>query len=340
LPRGAAISALFFILGLGVFVWLVASFGVGAILESIAAGGWSLLSIVLIWFLIYALNAGAWKLAMGPNGRGIGAARLFMITVSGFVINYITPVVALGGEPYRAGALAGAIGARKAIPSVVLYRMVHLLGHMSLLLAGILLAFLTVPLTAAATAGLAAAAAAIALVIFVTLDGTRRGVFDRIATFVGRHRVLGFLSRPLARYRGELGQMDAVLTGVYRNDRASFVSSVALEFLGRVLMGVEVFIVLRALGYSPSLPEALYVYVMYSIVINILFFVPMNVGAREGGILLGMEGMSADPLAGMSVGVILRIREFVWIAIGLLFILLTPRRPGGDPAGDEAARPG
>jgi len=60
------------------------------------------------------------------------------------------------------------------------------------------------------------------------------------------------------------------------------------------------------------------------------------VGSREGGILLGMGGLAADPLTGVSVGIIIRIREFAWIAIGLLFILILPRiqRRGLSGEGD------
>jgi uncharacterized protein (TIRG00374 family) len=328
LPRRSAIPALFFLLGLGLFAWLVASFGVATILARIAASGGGILAAILIWFVIYVLNTAAWRLALGRNGAAVGAVELFMITVSGFVINYITPVVALGGEPYKAGALSARLGPQGAIPAVVLYRMVHLLGHMSLLLAGIVLAFLTVPLGPALSAGLAASGVCVGLVIAVTLNGTRRGLFDRLAKAAAKRRFLGFLSKPLSKYGDELAGMDRVLTDVYHNDRRSFVTSVALEFLARTMMGLEVFVVLRSLGTDVTLPAALTIYVLYSIVINVLFFVPMNVGAREGGILLGMEGLAADPVTGMSVGIILRIREFAWIAVGLLFIVLLPRIQG------------
>jgi uncharacterized protein (TIRG00374 family) len=328
LPRGSAISALFFLLGLGVFTYLVASFGVASIISHIAEGGWSLLSVILIWLVIYGLNAMAWRLALGTGGDGIGAGELFMVTVSGFAINYITPVVALGGEPYRVGVLSRRMGTQKAISAVVLYRMVHLLGHMGLLLAGIGVAFAFVPMRPAIAAGLGIAGAVIGFLIFLTLDGTRRGVFDRIGRILSKVRFPGFLSRPLDRYRGELAEMDRVLTHVYRNDRRSFIASVALEFLSRVLMGFEVFVILRVLGSGVTLPGALYIYVMYSIAINLFFFVPMNVGAREGGILIGMEGMAGDPVTGLSVAVVLRIREFFWIAVGLLFMLISPRLKG------------
>ena len=324
MSRRAAISALFFILGICLFVYLVASFGAGTIIAHVAAAGWQLLAVFLLWFVIYALNTTAWRLALGANRGGVGIGRLFMITVSGFVINYLTPVVALGGEPYKAGALSGPMGAQKAISSVVLYRMVHLLGHMTFLLAGIAAAFLFVPLRPAVTAALAATGLVVGIVIFLTLRGTRDGVFDRIAAVVTRRRFLRFLSGPVERYRGELAGMDRVITDVYRHDRPAFVASVALEFLSRLLMGVEVYVLLGALGHDVSFSAAVYVYVMYSIVINLFFFIPMNVGAREGGILIGMEGLAADPATGVSVGIMLRIREFAWIAIGLLFIVIAP----------------
>jgi uncharacterized protein (TIRG00374 family) len=323
--RRTAIPAFFFLLGLGLFVYLVASFGVGNLIDRIAASRGGILSAFLIWFVIYVLNTAAWRLALGRNGDGIGAVELFMVTVSGFVVNYITPVVALGGEPYKIGALSGRMGKQKAISAVILYRMVHLIGHMALLLAGIVLALLLAPPRPAIALGLVVAGAVIALVIFLTLNGTRYGLFDRLARAAGRRRFLGSLARPITKYGDELAEMDRVITDVYRNDRRSFVWSIALEFLSRVLMGVEVFVVLRSLGVDVSLPAALTVYVMYSIVINIMFFIPMNLGAREGGILLGLEGLAADPLTGVSVGIILRIREFAWIAIGLLFILILPR---------------
>ncbi len=338
MPRGAALPALFFLLGLGLFAWLIAGFGPAAIAAHIAGGGWSLLTIVLIWLVIYLLNAAAWKLVLGDAGREIGTGELFLLTVSGFVINYITPVVALGGEPYKVAALSRRMGAQKAISSVVLYRMVHLLGHMALLLAGIAGAFLFVALHPAVAWPLGIAGVVIGGVIFLTLNGTREGVFDRLGRTAERFRFLGFLSGPLGKYRGELAGMDRVLTDTYRTDRRRFALGVALEFAGRVLMGVEVFVILAALGHDVSPAAALHVYVVYSIVINLLFFIPMNVGAREGGVMLGLESVVADPVTGVSVGVIIRIREFIWIAIGLLFILVSSRLRRPPPEG--APQPG
>jgi uncharacterized protein (TIRG00374 family) len=330
------ISAGFFTLGLALFGYLVFSFGIGTILRNVASAGSALATAVLVWFVIYLLNTLSWKLALGPAGRRTPFRKLFLITVSGFVINAITPVVALGGEPYRVQALAPGLGSHRAISAVVLYRLVNLLGHMLLLLAGIAMTFFIVPLNTAMTASLGFAGAVILALIALALKGTREGVFDRIAGISRRVRFLSFLSGPASKYREEIAAMDAVLTDVYRNDRRAFLLSVLLEFLSRILMGVEIWIILRVLGTDVTAAQAISVYVTYSIAVNLFFFIPMNVGAGEGGILLGMQNLGIDPALAVSLGVLLRIREFIWIGLGLVFVPITGRgnrHPEGRGAG-------
>ncbi len=323
MSRRGVISAGFFILGLVLFGYLLLSFGIDTILRNASSAGSGLGAAILVWFTIYLLNTASWKLVLGPAGDGISFRKLFLITVSGFVINSITPVVGLGGEPYKVQALSPALGAHRAISAVVLYRMIHLLGHMLLLLAGIVGAAFLLPLTPATAAALALAGTLIAAVIILTLRGTRHGVFDAIAGVVRRYRVLSFI--PVDRYREQLEAMDDVLTDVYRNDRRRFRLSVLVEFVTRLLMAVEVWIVLAALGVAASPAQAIFIYVAFSIAINLMFFIPMGAGTQEGGILLGMQSLSLDPALALSVGVLLRIREFTWIGVGLLFILVTGR---------------
>jgi uncharacterized protein (TIRG00374 family) len=310
---------------------LVASFGIDRILRNVTSAGSGIALAVLVWFGVYILNTASWKLALGPAGGRTPFWQLFMITVSGFVINTITPVVALGGEPYKVQALSWGLGAHRAISAVVLHRMVHLLGHMLLLLAGIVTTFFVVTLNPPMAASLAVAGVAAAAVVVLTLRGTRDGVFDTIARITVRYRILSFI--PVEKYRDNLAAMDAVLTDVYRNDRRSFRLSILLEFLSRLLMGVEVWIVLGALGAAVSPAQAIFIYVTFSIAINLMFFVPMAAGTQEGGILLGMESLGVDPALALSLGVMLRVREFAWIGIGLLFILFTEREKGQPVAG-------
>ena len=81
-----------------------------------------------------------------------------------------------------------------------------------------------------------------------------------------------------------------------------------------------------------SLLSALFVFIVYSIAINVLFFVPFNLGIREGGIFLGLESLALPPLFAVYFGIIIRIREFFWILLGLIFVLLTNEKNEPSPA--------
>ncbi len=322
----------FFTIGLALFVYLIYRFGLERIFENIRRAGWSMAYVILVWLAIYLLNAAAWRIVLGARGSALAFHRLFMITVSGFVINYITPVIALGGEPYKVDALAVSMGPQRSLSAVVLYRMVHLLGHMLLLLTGIACVLLLLPLPPAIASALGFVGVLILALIALTLSGNRNGVFQRIAGFASRSRLLGRVGRALTRYQDDLHEMDRVITDAYHHERPKFYAAILLEYASRVLMGVEVFLILRGVGVETSLLSAMFLYVSYSIIINLLFFIPLNLGAREGGLILGLESLALPPLLGVYLGVVMRIREFFWILVGLLFILMSGERSKTSPA--------
>ena len=57
-----------------------------------------------------------------------------------------------------------------------------------------------------------------------------------------------------------------------------------------------------------------------SLFANLLFFLPLQLGGREGGFAMSVAqmGMTAD--IGMFVSIICRVRELFWTAIGLLLM--------------------
>ena len=316
----------FFVLGLLTFGYLVSKFGVDHILANIQKAQWSLVYIILVWFIVYVLNALAWRFALGDYGRTIAFPYLFMVTVSGFVINYVTPVVALGGEPYRVKALASGMGTQQSLSAVVLYRMVHLLGHMLLLLTGIIVALLYLSLPLPIALLLSIAGVVVLTVIMMTISGHRYGVFERMKILFGKTRLFRPISGRLQKYESDLHIMDQLVTDAYRNKRNRYYLSVFLEYLSRACMGLEVYLILHGVGVEITIPAALFLYVAYSLIINLLFFIPLNLGAREGGLYLGLGSLALPPLLGVYLGVVMRIREFFWILLGLLFILFTGQK--------------
>ena len=51
-----------------------------------------------------------------------------------------------------------------------------------------------------------------------------------------------------------------------------------------------------------------------------LFFMPLQLGGREGGFLMSVSGLGLTSNAGIFVALIVRLRELIWTAIGLLLI--------------------
>ena len=58
-----------------------------------------------------------------------------------------------------------------------------------------------------------------------------------------------------------------------------------------------------------------------------LFFMPLQLGGREGGFLMSVTGLGFTTSAAIFVALIVRIRELVWTGIGLLLIKLDKQKP-------------
>jgi hypothetical protein len=59
-----------------------------------------------------------------------------------------------------------------------------------------------------------------------------------------------------------------------------------------------------------------------SLLANLMFFAPLQLGTREGSFLLAFQGIAMPAGLGIYVSLITRIRETFWILIGLLLMKL------------------
>ena len=122
----------FLIIGLAALSFMVYSYGVGEIWNNIRSIGWRFVWILLIWLITYAMNAAAWQLIICEDRqmwRRIPFLYVLKLTITGYAINYTTPVGLMGGEPYRVMELRRFVGTGKATSSVILYSMMHIFSH-------------------------------------------------------------------------------------------------------------------------------------------------------------------------------------------------------------------
>ena len=128
------LNNLFFFLGIAAVVVMLLTFDVSFIelWDHLCHAGYWLIPIIGIWVIVYGLNALAWKSMIEGNIGGkapLSFWRIYRLTITGYALNYATPVGGLGGEPYRIMELSKDIDKQHATSSVILYAMMHFFAH-------------------------------------------------------------------------------------------------------------------------------------------------------------------------------------------------------------------
>ncbi|MCZ7603170.1 MAG: lysylphosphatidylglycerol synthase transmembrane domain-containing protein [Melioribacteraceae bacterium] len=314
------VKTIFFVLGLIIFVLLISEFGLENILTNIQKTGWWLVPIIGVWLFVYLLNALAWRFVLKPQKEKISFAEIFTISLSGFAINYITPVINLGGEPYKVLVLKEKLGTNNAVSSVILYSMLHFFSSFIYWIAAIVLILLSLTLSDELQIIFSAGFIAALLGIWFFYSRHKKGVFISLFKIIPKLPFTAKLVEKLKTKEDSLVDIDEQITNFYNKSRRDFYSSLMLEVAARFVASVEFIFILKAIGIEISFQEAIYINAFSSLFMNLFFFIPMNLGVREGSLFLIMGLLKFTSAIGIYIGLVNRIREFFWILIGLLLI--------------------
>lgn len=337
------INNIFFCLGLATVVVMLFTFDVSfaELWEHICHAGYWLIPIVGVWLVIYGLNALAWASIVRGNSDGSGQRvslwRIYRLTITGYALNYATPVGGLGGEPYRILELSKDIGKARASSSVILYAMMHIYSHFWFWFIAIFLylglAFIgDVPLNLPIGIALGAIGGLCLLAFYVFSIGYSQGVAFRLLGWAGKIPGLrGWSERFVARHAETLHQVDAQIAALHRQDKRAFYQSLVLEYLSRVVTSSETMFMLLLFGidcgggfegYALCFLHSLLILALTSFCANIVGFLPMQLGVQEGGYVLSIATLGLAPAIGIFVSIISRVREIVWILVGILLMRL------------------
>jgi len=326
------LQLLFFACGGGIFAFFVARIGLPAILVNARQTGWMFLPLLLLTAVVYLCHAGASWLILADEPTRPPFWRLYAITVSGFSINFITPMVNLGGEPYKAAALSSWLGARRAAGFVVLYQLLHSLGMVLTSLTALLLALLLLPPDPALRGAIALAGSGLLLLMLVLFWAHRHGGLERLLDLLHRLPLLKRVARRFEPVRPTLALMDEQITRFYHDDHRRFFLALVLDYLGRCLLMSEYFLILLSVGVDIGLPRAFTIGALASLVGNALFVLPYELGSKEGSLYFLFPLVGVDPALGIYAALVSRVRDLAGIAFGLGLIWGAGRRRGTAPA--------
>lgn len=287
--------------------------------NNLKSAGYYLPLIILLWLVVYMLNTCSWYTILHSSGPvNIPFWRLYKYSVSGFSLNYVTPVGLMGGEPYRIMELTPYVGVERATSSVILYVMMHIFSHFCFWMSSVLIYLFFYPVTWSMGILMGIITAFCLTLGTLFIMGYRHGMAVACVNLASRVPLLKkYAVRFAEKNRGRLENIDRQIALVHRQDKRSFYGSLCLEYLARIVSCAEVWLILNVLTTHVSFVDCILILAFSSLMANLLFFMPMQLGGREGGFALAVNGVAVPGAYGVYAALITRIRELVWIVIGL-----------------------
>ena len=279
-------------------------------------------AVILLWLFIYLLNALSWYIIIRDGKHApVPFWKVYKLTVSGFALNYATPVGLMGGEPYRFMELTPYVGGSKAPCSVILYGMMLIFSHFCFWMFSVLLYLVLEPLNLGMGIVLAIVGVCCLLAIYFFMKGYKNGMAVRtIRLLCHVPFAKKWANRFLVERKDALERVDAQIAELHRQRKTTFYASLGLEFLARIVGCVEVLFILNILTSNVSFLSCVLIMAFTSLFANLFFFSPMQLGAREGGFALATGGLAIPSAFGIYTGLITRVRELIWIVIGVLLM--------------------
>lgn len=337
--KGRAYNIVSFGVGIGTLVYLVYKIGYRTIWFNVLQTGVWFVPVIGIWLLIYVLNALAFREIIYektlPETK-ISFLTVLKIIIAGYAINNITPFVALGGEPYRIMQLRKRVSDAKAASSVLLYYIMHVFSHVVFWIVSIALVLVFLQPTKIVLAACLFAFAVFCFAVFWLFRQYKRGLLK--VTFGALQR-LPFLKNRIRRFTDkkaeDLAAIDQHVRELFSERKPTLYASLFYEFAARVIGCFEIYFIALALKVDINFVDAFIISAGSSLFANLIFFTPMQLGAREGGFVLALESIGRTAGAGLFMSLATRIREIVWIFIGIALLPLQSRRQTARPVKKE-----
>ncbi len=312
----------FFLLGMAILIIMVAQLDFNEVWNGLCHAGYWSVAVIVLWAFLYIFNTASWYIIINSGGKTkVRFAWLYKITISGFALNYATPGGLLGGEPYRIMALSPIIGTERATSSVILFAMTHIFSHFWFWILSVALYLLTRPLNTFMATLLIAISVFCLLGLWFFIVGYRKGLAMRAMHLMQHLPFVKHWAEPFINsHRQQLDTIDSQIASLHKQNTSTFINAVLLELMCRICSAAEIYFVLRVLMPSANFADCILILAFTSLVANILFFIPLQLGGREGGFLMSAAGLGLKASDGAFIALIVRVRELLWTGIGLLMI--------------------
>jgi glycosyltransferase 2 family protein len=310
------INLTLFLLGCGLLAWAINSVDTEKALELLLDLGWGFFAVLLIYSLITWLDTLSWKNDFPPEiTTHFSNQQLWVVRQIGEAYNTITPLGTLGGEPVKAHLLKEHydIGIKQSLASLIIAKTTFLTALIIFCIPGIYLIFDSAKIPAdfktVSLLGMTGFSFLIFLFFIFQVTGTLGKICSWFALKTKSHKLEVFLTK--------LVHLDKLFSVYYRSYPKRIFISIFLALLGWILGLGEVYLIFYFLGFSASFTDIWIIEAMAQLVRVGSFFIPLSIGAQEGGLVLIFSALGYPGSLGLATSLIARVKQFTWVALGL-----------------------
>lgn len=302
-----------FSLAVYAFYWAVSHVNFADVVKTLQRLTWQHIAIlvtlnVIIW-LIHSLR---WKLLIAEQGHRVSLGTLLLHRCSSFAVSCFTPAPRSGGEALQAYLLHkfNDIPAAVAVTSVTQDKIINVTVTVSVFTILCAVSWHVMPV--------------IAYIFWVLLAALSLGVWGMVSYKNGRFPLFLWLARFFPK------KITNVFTQIESSMREVFFSKtwwycLCLSFSVWAIVVFEYWLTFHFLGETMSLRQA----ITLLITLNFTFVMPVpgGWGTVESSQVMALKIMGLDTTVGVSVSVIVRIRDIIMSIIGfgwLHFIWVKP----------------
>lgn len=305
------------VLGLLLLAVLVYRVGPREVWESTRQVGYYFILTCLIALGWIFLQSAAWAVVQSAF-QPVPFPALFKARIMAEGVTTLVPMSAnVGGEAARAIIIRQYSPLREGIPGILFDKTLESFASLVFLTTGLFITvlYLKIPekYKTSALMVLASITVIIVMMIILQLKGVY-GILNRLARIFPRSR------QWLLEKEEILRQFDCNMRTLFRHSRLKLAAAFLMHFASRWLGVLEVYVIVRALGWSAPLIKTLFMSVFVVISNTAFFLIPGQWGAAEGASLLAATTVGYPAAIGLSIGLVRRARKVVYALVTIILM--------------------
>jgi hypothetical protein len=244
---------------------------------------------------------------------------LFAARIGGEAIDYVTPSAQLGGQFVMALTLRDKLRMPIGLATVAVAALAEAIGQIVFISIALVISLRLIPIAAqlywSIIGGFALAVALAAGFFFVQTRRPFSHLWRAAAKLdIGRIKIEDI--------KESADEADEVLLDFYARHRMRLLLACLCYVVAWSLGPLEIYILLKLLHQPASVQVALLVEGIGLLIERATFLIPAKLVSQEGGKALILAMLGYPPGSGFAIGVLRRIKEMIWVLLGLLSLMI------------------